>query len=191
MVIYFPQESLVVNQAAQGFEQQVLRARIEALRSSRPAGVWFTEGDVNRDADGVQSGYIIYLDGNKDGVFAGQEGGVGGNYNPNASGICQGTAQTNCDQVLFVASFIPDGQPRKVSEGVFSGVSPVAWNCTGKGPANDIGYVFNYNAQGHFSGRNGTVAFGRPKGSRNLDPPVQFVIVDTVGRVRRAEESCL
>jgi prepilin-type N-terminal cleavage/methylation domain-containing protein len=196
VVVYFPQEALVVNQAAQGFEQQVLRARVEAVRTNRPAGVWLTEGDVNPGVAGVQPGYVVFLDGNGDRSFAGQDGGVGGNYKPDADGICKDPSDSDCDRALFVGVFSPDGPTRKTSEGVFSGVLPVNWSSSGGSAASATGVVFMYDPQGHFvqdpniGARNGTVAFGRPDGSRKLSPPAQCVIVDTVGRVRRGEE-CL
>ena len=191
VVVYFPQESLVVNQAAQGFEQQVLRARVEALRTNRPAGVWLTEGDVDPKGAGVQPGYVVFLDGDGNGSFAGQSGGVGGDYKPDASGMCPANGGTDCDQAIFVGVFSPEGPTRKTSEGVFTGVSPVAWTCENKRPASEKGYLFKYDAQGHFKGQAGTAAFGRPDGNRNLKSPAQFVVIDAVGRVRRAEESCL
>ena len=191
VVIYFPQESLVVNQAAQGFEQQVLRARIEAMRSNRPAGVWFTEGDVNPDVDGVQPGYVVFVDVNGSG-FAGKSGDVGGDYKPEASGMCKKPDDVDCDQALYVGIFHPQGASRKVGEGVFSGVQPVNWSCSGKSAASQKGIELIYDPQGHFVGSNGTVAFGSFKdagGSRKVNSPAQFVIIDTVGSIRRGEDS--
>ena len=124
--------------------------------------------------------------------FAGKSGDVGGDYKPEASGMCKKPDDVDCDQALYVGIFHPQGASRKVGEGVFSGVQPVNWSCSGKSAASQKGIELIYDPQGHFVGSNGTVAFGSFKdagGSRKVNSPAQFVIIDTVGSIRRGEDS--
>lgn len=171
--MYFPQSQSGVSRAAQGFSQELQRARIAAMQTGKISGVWLSENDLDADVAGIQPGYVTFR------------------------GNCY--SAEICEEIITKVSFDPANNATRTSENIIRGVQPVLWDCPNQQPAKVDGNAFSFafDASGRYLSGKMTVAFARPAEGASADDlprdkvtsPIRFIVVESVGQVRTTDES--